>query len=568
MLRYAAENGYEKLSWDTGKTNFERMFGSKEEGQAGFYDKILPDFMRKYVKKWDSKVEKSNVNVPLKNKGAYAANNGDNTYSVHLLNLSRLDEKYPTMEEAEEAAKRYNSRTTAEVHSVDITHKMKESVMEGQPLFQKKKGSLQVMENGKNILRLFKSQDASTPFHELGHQWLEELHSDVRHPESPKELQKDWGVVKDFLNISEDQKGITRPQHELFARTFERYLREGVAPSEELKNVFTKIRDWLIKIYDNVVKLNAPISNEVRGVFDRLLSERKIEAELKEQVAKESAPKAEPLEALEQRDRPSHKRLPLVKGSGEEVNYGLANRLNKALQENFDSELTDIPTRQRAQFKIGQARVAEEVSADPQAAYEIAMGNRPVTGKDVTPEMYWNAMTQYATSKKDLQMLNDLSQSRLVKELTTMAQRLSSLRSGYDTKAMPNAAMIMRSIEEARNEYFQKNSAAPGAAGIKTRQPLTVEEQSKLVDLTDQVQQDYLNYKDTNKYDDRIKWGNSFLKLKEYVDSLKPRYSSKLDKAQEYLGEAVGTFKVLQTGIGDFSALLVQGLGSMAQPEF
>ena len=61
------------------------------EGMKGFYDKMLPSFVSKYVKKWGAKV--GEVTMP------------------------QLQEGYQTM------------------HSVDITPEMKESVMEGQPMF-------------------------------------------------------------------------------------------------------------------------------------------------------------------------------------------------------------------------------------------------------------------------------------------------------------------------------------------------------------------------------------------------------------------------------------------------
>ena len=62
------------------------------EGMKGFYDKMLPSFVSKYVKKWGAKV--GEVTMP------------------------QLQEGYQTM------------------HSVDITPEMKESVMEGQTMFR------------------------------------------------------------------------------------------------------------------------------------------------------------------------------------------------------------------------------------------------------------------------------------------------------------------------------------------------------------------------------------------------------------------------------------------------
>ena len=62
------------------------------EGMKGFYDKMLPSFMNKYVKKWGTKV--GEVTMP------------------------QLEEGYQTM------------------HSVDVTEEMRESVMQGQVMFR------------------------------------------------------------------------------------------------------------------------------------------------------------------------------------------------------------------------------------------------------------------------------------------------------------------------------------------------------------------------------------------------------------------------------------------------
>lgn len=158
ILRHAVENGYERVTWDTGETNAERFDLSKHiaevhysgsnlvardhdgndvitrtgvkpedlpdligkeaaerlmeqepqgtlrslegedlkvggEGMKGFYDKILPASVNKYVKKWGSRVERGSLN-----------NNED-----------------------------------TDVWSLNITDAMRESVMQGQPLFKKAK---------------------------------------------------------------------------------------------------------------------------------------------------------------------------------------------------------------------------------------------------------------------------------------------------------------------------------------------------------------------------------------------------------------------------------------------
>lgn len=123
------------------------------------------------------------------------------------------------------------------------------------------------------VITLFRSADASTLIHESGHAWLEDLMTDAAHPLAPDELRADATTVRKWLGVKEGEP-IPRAGHEKFARGFERYLMEGHAPSAELAGVFARFRDWLIRIYQTVDRLRAPINDDIRGVFDRMLAQR------------------------------------------------------------------------------------------------------------------------------------------------------------------------------------------------------------------------------------------------------------------------------------------------------
>jgi hypothetical protein len=150
-----------------------------------------------------------------------------------------------------------------------ITPEMRKSVMEGQPLFQQKKGSLTVNPNGKNIIKLFQTADASTIIHETGHQFLENLREWSTHPEAPESLKKDFQTIKDWLGIKDT---IEVSQHEKFARGWERYLKTGEAPSSALGDIFQQFKEWLTQIYHAVAGMQVPLKADVKEVFDRLLA--------------------------------------------------------------------------------------------------------------------------------------------------------------------------------------------------------------------------------------------------------------------------------------------------------
>ncbi len=140
-------------------------------------------------------------------------------------------------------------------------------------LEQAKRGKIRILENGRNVITLLKESDASTALHEFGHQWLEDLLEDAKHPLAPDQLKADAATVRSWLKMEEDEAPKTS-QHEKFARGWERYAMEGIAPSKALASVFAQFKTWLTKIYDSYKALKSPINDDIRRVFDRMLAEK------------------------------------------------------------------------------------------------------------------------------------------------------------------------------------------------------------------------------------------------------------------------------------------------------
>jgi hypothetical protein len=132
------------------------------------------------------------------------------------------------------------------------------------------RGRVMLAEN-RAIIDLFKTADASTFMHEMGHKWLEEMIRDAAREEAPKGVKDDLAAILRWLGV-ERPHDIGVDQHERFARGFEQYLAEGKAPSSRLAAAFERFKQWLARIYRAVAGQDLPISDEVRGVFDRLLA--------------------------------------------------------------------------------------------------------------------------------------------------------------------------------------------------------------------------------------------------------------------------------------------------------
>jgi hypothetical protein len=82
----------------------------------------------------------------------------------------------------------------------------------------------------------------------------------------------DWFGIPTLANWREMSLEDKRPYHERFARGFEAYLFSGKAPSIELRGLFSRFRAWLINVYREITALNVTLTDEVRGVMDRMLA--------------------------------------------------------------------------------------------------------------------------------------------------------------------------------------------------------------------------------------------------------------------------------------------------------
>ncbi len=154
-----------------------------------------------------------------------------------------------------------------------------------------KRGRIRFGKDRQFNIDLLERADLSTFIHESGHFYLEVIGDVVDElkaadPASMNETQsrmvEDYGKLLKWLGVeSREQIGV--PQHEKWARGLEAYMREGKAPSVELRSIFARFRSWLINIYRSLTSLNVQLSDEVREVMDRVFaSDQEIEAATKE----------------------------------------------------------------------------------------------------------------------------------------------------------------------------------------------------------------------------------------------------------------------------------------------
>ena len=144
-----------------------------------------------------------------------------------------------------------------------------------QTFFQDKaRAEITFNEQNQAIIRLTEAKDLTSFLHEGAHLYLEMLGDLVERPDANAGMVEDYKKILKYLGVSSREE-IGADQHELFARSFEAYLREGIAPTAELQPLFSDFKGWFTLVYKKITQLlgvTESLSDDIRGVFDRLVA--------------------------------------------------------------------------------------------------------------------------------------------------------------------------------------------------------------------------------------------------------------------------------------------------------
>lgn len=138
-------------------------------------------------------------------------------------------------------------------------------------------------------LILGKKADLSTFLHESAHFYLKVLGDLASRPDAPVQIRQDMEKTLVWFGVQGDP-GVDsttvwnamsleeqRPYHEKWAESFEAYLFSGKAPSIELQTVFSRFKQWMLRVYQSLKDFaaghpDAEVNPEVASIFDRLLA--------------------------------------------------------------------------------------------------------------------------------------------------------------------------------------------------------------------------------------------------------------------------------------------------------
>ena len=265
------------------------------EGKRESYDEILVNVTRRALKKLDKKAKVKRFGVQMEggisvvgqrieregggnlvggivDPGAFYVTGWIDRVDPNHSDRKQISPRFDTYEEADAWQSNITMGFGNAQHGFDITPEIMVNAMEGQTLFQPKKGSITFNEARMGVMRMTSAADLSTFLHEAGHLYLEVMRSLAEEEGAGQQIKADWGIILKNLDVTEGRE-ITREHHEKFANMFLLYTSEGKAPSLEMQDAFSAFRAWLMEIYANIkAQLGVKLNDEIRGVFDRMLA--------------------------------------------------------------------------------------------------------------------------------------------------------------------------------------------------------------------------------------------------------------------------------------------------------
>ncbi len=238
---------------------------------------------------------------------------------------------------------------------------------------------------------------------------------------------------------------------ERFAEAFERYIWEGRAPSEKMKNIFQKFVEFMRSVYDSVMS-KPDISEDIRGVFDNLLSKERIEAlRADEAISSKISMKENFLfQSVEESDIFTDEELEEIG-----VSYGSKEKYRKALNEALE-EFSSISSRQKRRYiNTGGQQLSQNKSIVPYDKIKRV----DITGKTVQSPHELAALLQFFRNPRiEIMNILYLSSTGEVLAHTAFSSGLPSRTQGVE-KFQDNFIYITRMAKSlnAESVYLAHN---------------------------------------------------------------------------------------------------------------
>jgi len=212
-------------------------------------------------------------------------------------------------------------------------------------------------EGGKRAqMGFLEKADLTTFIHENTHFLMRVMRDLASREGATEQIKADWQTLLDFAGSKDGT--LTIAQEEMLAEAGEKYLLEGKAPSNALKEAFARVKSWLHMIYEllKARRLDIRLNNDVRTVFDRIYaSDQEIEEARATTNDRPLLSSAEDLNMTESRFQ-SYLRI-------------AQKRIDEAKERNDKKRLSDLVKERQDFLEVERERlepgIEAEVSAEP-----------------------------------------------------------------------------------------------------------------------------------------------------------------------------------------------------------
>ncbi len=313
----------------------------------------------------------------------------------------------------------------------------------------KNKAAVEFTREGRAIIYATSAADVSSAVHEMAHIARRTiLNRDVP-------AQHRSGITDADIRVAEEWAGATdgnwtRSAEERFARGFERYLRDGKAPTAPLKGVFAKMRKWLSGIYKRLKgsPINLNVSPEMRGVFDKLVSRSDPEIVVETSAQQAARKKAEAVRRVREEARRKRR-----------AEEDIRRQVVEAARENLDVKdrgkiITQVRDAKTAKGLEKAAQRIEEVAAESdkkQAILDLGKAIKDAKSAKLRPE--------YA------QVVDDITNELSLKKITTKTRR--ALQATADYLANNEDAIVPKEVIKELQRLNQTTVAEMTADDIR-----------------------------------------------------------------------------------------------------
>lgn len=294
------------------------------------------------------------------------------------------------------------------------------------------KGQTAFKTTGEKIISLFKAADQSTFMHEMAHIYLHDMLALAELPNAPKQLLDDvatinrWAAWNDtqfvkeykgtameseFKKLNEQMKTavakgsveiegkkMTLEQmqrlwmQERFARGFENYLKSGDAPTEAMRSIFRRFKQWLTKIYRAFSQIGGAPSKEVKAVMDRMIaSEDEIDIAMRKKGVDDFA-ESGGMDYLEGSTKDVYRRM---------VERAKADAEEKVLKIALKDVKEDYRQQEKELFEREEAEYREKLAAEPVFIIQEHIKNNPDMSTSVICETLGMNVEDYVKQLKE-----------------------------------------------------------------------------------------------------------------------------------------------------------------------